>query len=284
MTLLNNRARLYIRAKRVIDGKLPKGYKKLGKPPSSMAAEMSYLRKLRQYVRDLIEIEKGRLFPQISNLVELANLSRPRTQDMRTDTYSDDFEGVLNDMKVQFYQKYPQSTLNDMAETTFGQIENQNRRYYQRATQSLISIPSLSAEGWLLSERDAFMNTQRKLITKISEEQFSRIEQATLSGLRDGRLATDIAKDLQAQIHIPKNKAKLIARDQTSKLVGNLNQYRQKSLGINQYVWSTAGDNRVRDEHLANEGRIFSWDDPPSTGHPGEDINCRCVAIPIVKA
>ena len=29
----------------------------------------------------------------------------------------------------------------------------------------------------------------------------------------------------------------------------------------------------------ANEGKIFSWDDPPPTGHPGEDFGCRCWAV-----
>jgi SPP1 gp7 family putative phage head morphogenesis protein len=161
-----------------------------------------------------------------------------------------------------------------MAEATFDQIENQNRRYYERTTKGIASIPPLSSEAWLASEREAFVATQRKLITKISAEQFDRVEQAVLSGLRDGKLAPDIAKQLEKQVGIPKRKAQLIARDQTSKLVGNLNQYRQKSLGISQYVWSTAGDNRVRPEHEALEGQVFSWDDPPDTGHPGEAINC----------
>ncbi len=29
---------------------------------------------------------------------------------------------------------------------------------------------------------------------------------------------------------------------------------------------------------LANDGKIFSWNDPPPTGHPGEDFGCRCFA------
>lgn len=50
-----------------------------------------------------------------------------------------------------------------------------------------------------------------------------------------------------------------------------------------QYVWRTRGDKRVRAEHAANEGRLFSWDDPPATSHPGEGRNCRCEAVPYVQ-
>ncbi|MEM7617634.1 MAG: colicin E5-related ribonuclease, partial [Pseudomonadota bacterium] len=35
-----------------------------------------------------------------------------------------------------------------------------------------------------------------------------------------------------------------------------------------------------RDDHSVNDGRIFFWDNPPPTGHPGEDYNCRCHAGP----
>jgi hypothetical protein len=34
----------------------------------------------------------------------------------------------------------------------------------------------------------------------------------------------------------------------------------------------------VRASHAANNGRIFAWDNPPETGHPGEDYGCRCTA------
>ncbi len=49
------------------------------------------------------------------------------------------------------------------------------------------------------------------------------------------------------------------------------------------YVWRTRGDGKVRATHAANNGRIFSWDNPPPTGHPGEDYNCRCTAEPYVR-
>jgi hypothetical protein len=47
------------------------------------------------------------------------------------------------------------------------------------------------------------------------------------------------------------------------------------------YVWRTRGDKKVRSSHSANNGKIFSWDNPPPTGHPGEDYGCRCNAEPV---
>lgn len=47
------------------------------------------------------------------------------------------------------------------------------------------------------------------------------------------------------------------------------------------YIWHTAGDDKVRGSHARNDGETFLWNNPPATGHPGEDYNCRCWAEPI---
>ena len=74
-----------------------------------------------------------------------------------------------------------------------------------------------------------------------------------------------------------------LTRDQNNKLIGQLNHSRQTEVGIDRYQWLTAGDERVRDTHAANDGSVFLWSDPPGTGEPGSEIQCRCVAIPIVS-
>ena len=89
------------------------------------------------------------------------------------------------------------------------------------------------------------------------------------------------------------SRAELIARDQTTKLLGGLNEARQREAGITQYAWCTSRDDRVRGDpsgqypnadpsHYALDGQIFSWDDPPEPGPPGSDFQCRCSATPIL--
>lgn len=47
------------------------------------------------------------------------------------------------------------------------------------------------------------------------------------------------------------------------------------------YIWRTRQDGLVRDDHAANDGKIFAWDNPTPTGHPGDGYNCRCWAEPL---
>lgn len=70
--------------------------------------------------------------------------------------------------------------------------------------------------------------------------------------------------------------AQLVARDQISKLNGQLNKVRQQSAGISKFIWRTQQDDRVRDSHEALEGRRFGWEEGADGIIPGEEINCRC--------
>ena len=74
-----------------------------------------------------------------------------------------------------------------------------------------------------------------------------------------------------------------LTRDQTSKAIGQLTQARHQQLGISEYTWRTAQDERVRPTHQVLDGTLQRWDNPPSVGHPGQDIQCRCVAIPVIE-
>ena len=66
-----------------------------------------------------------------------------------------------------------------------------------------------------------------------------------------------------------------ITRDQTQKLIAQLNQQRQADVGVTHYIWRTSEDERVRPSHRRNNGNEFAWAQPPvQTGHPGNDIQC----------
>ena len=70
-----------------------------------------------------------------------------------------------------------------------------------------------------------------------------------------------------------------------SQFISLVNNDSIRKTGSNKYKWRTQKDSRVRLTHRKLEGKIFSFDKPPIIDgrplHPGEDYNCRCVAIPV---
>jgi SPP1 gp7 family putative phage head morphogenesis protein len=134
-----------------------------------------------------------------------------------------------------------------------------------------------------------------KVALKARDESIQLVEKATRAYADDvrkvfndpkfthGTRVEDLRDALIARGNVSESRADLIARDQTLKLNGAINQARQTSVGIDAYVWSTAGDERVRDEHAELDGQTFQWNAPPSVGHPGEDFQCRCIAMPVIS-
>lgn len=164
--------------------------------------------------------------------------------------------------------------------------DDTNKRRFYKAMESAVGINLQSiVKGEDLE--DILVATTREnvaLIRSIPEEYFKKIETIVFSGTTQGNRASSMIQQIRKTGKVTTNRAKLIARDQSSKLNSALTQQRSQNLGVEEYIWRTAGDERVRDSHRSKNGKVFRWDDPPKdTGHPGQDVQCRCVAQPIIK-
>jgi SPP1 gp7 family putative phage head morphogenesis protein len=147
---------------------------------------------------------------------------------------------------------------------------------------SALGIP-LRRDIRLSQIMDAALRDNTSLIVDttgiIAAETVAIMEAPTALGMR----VEDLADLIRQRAQVGQSRAELIARDQTLKLNGDVTKERQLNAGIGSYTWSTSQDERVRPEHAALEGNIYEWSDPPDVGHPGEDIQCRCVAIPHIE-
>lgn len=135
-----------------------------------------------------------------------------------------------------------------------------------------------------------FVSENVRLINGLSEETIRLLSQRIVSGIRKGYNAVQLQKSIQYRFGIDKGifktikqRMELIAHDQIGKLNGQLTGLRQVALGIDEYVWETRMDDKVRPEHRRRQGKTFRWSEPPNDGHPGEAIRCRCWASPKVK-
>ncbi|MEI6100116.1 MAG: phage minor head protein, partial [Alphaproteobacteria bacterium] len=61
-----------------------------------------------------------------------------------------------------------------------------------------------------------------------------------------------------------------------------INEIRQRRLGVTHYIWRTRDDAKVRPSHGERDDKLFAWDNQFSDGHPGHGNNCRCFADPAI--
>jgi SPP1 gp7 family putative phage head morphogenesis protein len=121
------------------------------------------------------------------------------------------------------------------------------------------------------------------LITTLGRGSIERVREIITQtrGLR----VEAIRDRLEGMTRNTRARAALIARDQTLKLAGQLQEERQSRAGITHYIWLTSRDERVRERHAELDGERFAWNDPPVTNdagdrnHPGGDYQCRCTAV-----
>lgn len=132
-----------------------------------------------------------------------------------------------------------------------------------------------------------FRREQVDLIRRLQGSQLDRVAKILREGA--GLRVEEIAAQLQESFGIESRHADLIARDQVVTLNAKITRDQHQKAGIERYRWSSSKDERVREEHADLDGEIFSYDDPPvidastgDRGHPGDAIQCRCVAVPVL--
>jgi SPP1 gp7 family putative phage head morphogenesis protein len=120
------------------------------------------------------------------------------------------------------------------------------------------------------------------------DETITQIRDVLDDAWTKGERVEVMREKLQERFGVSESRADLIARDQTLKLNAEITQTRQTAAGVQKYVWTTSGDERVRDMHSELDGQTFDWNDPPVTNeagdrnHPGGDYQCRCTAMPVL--
>ncbi len=179
-------------------------------------------------------------------------------------------------------------------------VSDRDRLQLERSLAKALGVETLAIfDDTTVKDTVSLMQEQATaLIKTVPEAYFDKVEQAvfqsyTQQGLPEGRTLT---QEIQHIYAITYDDAKRIAVDQTNKLHCAVTQARQTDLGIEKYIWRTARDSRVvgnpaglypngnpkHGNHYAREGKVFRWDEPPSDGHPGWPIRCRCHAEPVI--
>jgi len=197
----------------------------------------------------------------------------------RADASDSRINAILVALRRKSGQIFTLRRMQALAEEMIGEVNDHNRDQIKRQLLQSIGV-DISPE---VSEAIISGAVERNvaLIKSIPQKLLGQVEEVLEAGVLRGARAETLAGELEERLGVARSRARLIARDQVNKFNGELAAQRQAAVGVTQYRWSTSRDERVRDTHAANEGQVFSWSSPPATGHPGEEINCRCVPIPV---
>lgn len=256
------------------DGKIKKFKKPLKQPPP-INQEKSYQKDLRNVVSKIKEAVKQYLIPELPYLVSDSSKYKPNK------AFRDDATSDLDKIFNKIYLSLGDINEEGIARKHAIDVNAYNSKKWQEQVKHVLGVDILTNEPWLRDHLNVWINTNVSLINSLQDTAIHQVKYEVQSGFSQGLRHESIAKNIGERLDVADSRATLIGRDQVSKLNGQLNQLRQEDIGVESYIWDTAHDERVRDSHAENDGKVFRWDDPPEeTGHPSEDVNCRCTALP----
>lgn len=263
---------------------------------------MTYSAALVALVRQWRDLYLKIVDPQLDNIVAEAYLQRPgNAVNIRTDAWTENLALLIGELELGVTATL--TGVEALALDIGQKVSDWNDNQWRKSMRSVLGIELFSSEPWLRDQIQSFADQGDYLAKKLAADIVADINQITTNGIQQGRRAEAISKDILSTTKLdPGNfrkketRARLIARDQTAKMNGQLTQLRQNEVGIDKYVWRTSLDERVRSSHRIMDGLLCRWDDVgvysnndgrtwlkrSSIGgveqHPGQDFQCRCTA------
>jgi len=179
------------------------------------------------------------------------------------------------------------NTISNIPDEYFDTINSIDQDFV-KAVRSYAIAPNITQESANVLSAEWGYNLDL-YIRKWTAENIIKMRSQISSNIMGGQRIDKLAKVIESNYKQSQNKAKFLARQETSLLMSKYHEQKYKSLGITKYIWETSHDERVRHSHAELNGEVIYWDKPPvvdpksgRTAHAGEDFNCRCVAIAVV--
>ncbi len=246
---------------------------------------IQYNAKLQRLVKQV----KASINKEIMPLVR--QLAPEYTQDAvaTTDAWSD---LIMNAMS-HLFSRWRSEGVSGGANRIAGEFVQSALKKSERDLKKSAGIDVFSGSKTMQDYLHASAQQNAQLITSIPAKYLEEVQTLVMANMRSGMRPGYIEKALQEQFGVTQRRAKMIARDQTSKIQGELAEKQQKEAGFSYFQWIDSDDSRVRHRHseIANKvtayGKgIYRWDDLPLSSDgvpikPGSDYQCRCIARPV---
>lgn len=252
--------------------------------------ENEYSKQLEQYVSQVSKMV----------LINFRELKPSYNLAIRLDSVDDELQNIIKICELQISIKIKDFIKKVIKKAR--QINAFNKRAIEQSLASTVKKSlSIPVSKTMEESMQFFVSDNVRLIKSINSDLLGQVQEIVYSGVRRGIGFGSLADDFGKAFTISKKRARIIARDQINKLNADLTRHRHLMLGIENYKWSTAKDERVRTSHEVLEGKICSYVDSSiykdklddswksrkligaTLSGPGQDVLCRCTSLAIVN-
>lgn len=185
------------------------------------------------------------------------------------------------------------------ATSIFDSVLWKTEKKFEQSIKNISIAPRVtSAERLRISEE--YTNNLQLYIQDFTEKETQELRQEIEKATMNGERYESLIGKIQKSYGVSQRKAKFLARQETNLLMTKYKQVRYQSAGIDEYKWSCRKHphdkspdhhikGNVRYYHGLNDQKIFRFSEGAIVNekgekkNPGQDYNCYCVAIPLVR-
>ena len=199
---------------------------------------------------------------------------------------------VMERYKAQ-YEEIAASTVPSLSNSVYEEVKRLFNDSISKATGRIFNIPYSERE-----QTKHAIETMSYYVSFMPDEFMDRIATVLLRE-QTGKRHTEDMTFVQALNDASRGYKKNVTgkvKNVITHITANATQDIAIALDIDRYEWRTMLDERVvgnpagryphgnsdHGNHWERHGKIFRFSNPPSDGNPGEAINCRCVAVPMM--
>jgi SPP1 gp7 family putative phage head morphogenesis protein len=270
------------------------------RPKEPRGLQLQYQKFLRELLKDIHADIRAILYPALEPLTVLAPVpTRDGASHLRLVRLDAPADELLDRTKKKLREtvtlRVQENVIAPRVQRLGQDVAEHQGKELERQVKRVLRLAPAIADPRLREHIALFTRANIDLIQSIPRQELDRVESIISRGQRQGTRVEVLREQIEKSFDVTTSRADLIARDQVLKLNSEVTQLRQRDLGITKYIWDTSKDERVRGSendpptgHAALDGLVFDWDDPPvvndkgDTAHPGEDYQCRCVALPYI--
>lgn len=195
--------------------------------------------------------------------------------------YVDDIKSVINTITLD----YSGITFNQIVESIVKQMAGNTQKDIAAAlTKEINRLVGIDISPLIQSHAEDIkqaLDYCKDYIVSIPQKYLADVQSKVLLNIQKGMRSSSIVKELANQYDITLNRAKVIARDQTSKFNLALTTAQAKDIGSDEFKFSTSHDERVRRTHRDADGKLCRVGD--AIYNLRYDVMCRCVLITVVN-
>lgn len=222
----------------------------------------------------LIEADYAHRLVGIVN--QLRSVVQRSTSDLRfDDTRSAQARRAMERAKQEVEHSGPH--LDSLAYDFGRRVSVHQRLEFQRQAKAALGIDVSPMDPQIASLVDGFVHENVMLVKRLQGRTLDDLATLLTRAAADGATGDQVTAEIEKRFGIAERHARLIARDQVTKLESKLTQARCTEIGIGSYRWVSllVGKNR-RPEHVERHGKRFRYDSPPRDGMPGIARMCQC--------